>query len=135
MPINLPFLLHPNSLWLARLLLACYCGLIIYLSLMPVGEQMPVQIWDKAAHALAYIGFTCIAALCTVNKKHYIFYLLGFLIFGIGIELAQGMTSYRSFSLLDMVANTAGVFIGFILCLLTNKLFQLPCFAQSKNLR
>lgn len=133
MPLHLTFLFHPNSLWLARFLLASYCGLIIYLSLMPTDEQFPVRIWDKAAHALAYIGFTSIAALCTLDKKQYMHYLIGFFVFGVTIEIAQGMTDYRTFSFLDMLANSSGILIGFIICTLINMAIRLPSFSSSIN--
>ncbi|NRB38177.1 MAG: VanZ family protein [Pseudomonadales bacterium] len=112
----------------ARFSLLAYTALIIYLSLMPIGKEMPVQIWDKAAHALVYMGFTFIAAFCTQNLRYFMLYLIGFIVFGVGIEIAQGLTAYRSFSYLDMVANSSGIGIGIVLLFTVNKLISLPAF-------
>ncbi len=124
------FLHHPRTIIAARIGLLAYIALIIYLSLMPVGQQMPVQIWDKAAHLLAYIGFTGIATLCTRSQRHFVLYLLGFTLFGVAIEIAQGMTPHRQFSYADMFANTLGVVAGYMIALLVNKLLPLPCFTK-----
>ena len=128
MAIELPIFQQRYIPLLAKITLAVYCALIIYLCLIPISEAPPVKIWDKAAHALAYMGFTSIAVFCTHNTKHFYYYLLAFIFFGIGIEVAQNMTTYRSFSYLDMLANTTGVMIGFVLAWITNKVIKLPCF-------
>ena len=130
MPVSFNFLHHPKSLLIARLCLLSYFILIISLSLMPMGKEMPMQIWDKAAHAMAYVGFAAIATLCTLHHRHFLLYLAGFILFGASIEVAQGMTPYRSFSYADMLANSTGIALGYVLSLIINKILPLPCFSR-----
>jgi glycopeptide antibiotics resistance protein len=38
-----------------------------------------------------------------------------FILMGVALEFAQGATAYRSFEVADMLANTAGVILGWAL--------------------
>ena len=42
------------------------------------------------------------------------FYAAGFIALGIALEFVQGWLGYRSFEIADMVADAAGVALGFI---------------------
>ena len=46
------------------------------------------------------------------RKRVRAFYALGFVAMGVALEFMQGNLGYRSFELLDMAANTAGVMGG-----------------------
>ena len=50
-----------------------------------------------------------------VQRNARIAYALAFVAMGIGLEFLQGMTGYRSFDVMDMLANTIGVALGWIL--------------------
>lgn len=113
-----------------RLLLATYIVLICYLSLMPVSQQLPVHIWDKAAHTLAYCGFISLAVFACQHRRMLMHCTAGFFVFGIVIEIAQGLTGYRSFSWLDMLANTLGLAVGLGVFALINTLIPLPGFSS-----
>lgn len=103
---------------LHRLLIATfiiYTCLISYLSLKPLSGPADFQIWDKAAHAIAYIGFAILSSLLARNKKQLISLYSFCFSFGIAIELLQGQTGYRFASWEDHLANTIGLLTGFIL--------------------
>ncbi len=112
--------------------LMAYFTLVIYLCLTPLDQAVASLLWDKAAHALAYAGFTAIAVFCTRKLKHFFYYLLSFTVFGILVEVAQGFTAFRSFSYLDMLANTSGVVLGLVSAWCLNKAVALPCFNTEK---
>ena len=44
--------------------------------------------------------------------KTWIFYAVGFVAMGIGLEFLQGTLGYRQADVLDMVANTLGIAAG-----------------------
>jgi len=46
------------------------------------------------------------------------FYAAGFIAMGIALEFVQGWLGYRSFEVADMVANTAGVGLGWSVALM-----------------
>jgi glycopeptide antibiotics resistance protein len=51
-----------------------------------------------------------------------LFYALGFIAMGVALEFIQGMTPYRTFEYFDMVANAAGVLLGWALANTTPKI-------------
>lgn len=69
---------------------------------------------DKLVHILAYNGlmlwFTQVVPARRWSR-------LGFalLSLGVGIEIVQGQTTYRSFSYLDIAANAIGIVTGWLL--------------------
>lgn len=81
---------------------------------MPVPEDTGPEIpnIDKIIHLSAYAWLNWIGshAIEVENiKKNFLFLVA----FGLLIEILQVMTGYRSFELLDIVANTTGVIIGY----------------------
>lgn len=71
---------------------------------------MPSTGWDKANHVLA---FGVLAALgCRGYAGQVPRVLLGLLGYGCLIELAQGLTGYRSAEWLDVLADAAGIVLG-----------------------
>ena len=47
-----------------------------------------------------------------------VYYAAGFIALGVGMEFLQDMTGYRTFEVLDMAANTIGVFLGWAAALM-----------------
>ena len=113
----------PRALLISIFIL--YTGLISYLSLSPMDGSPSIHIWDKAAHAIAYIGFAIQSCMIANNNRQL--FLLFFLcfVFGITIELLQGLTSYRFASWEDQVANTIGLFIGYFILITTKRFLPL----------
>lgn len=97
--------------WLALGLV--WVATVFYLSLTPHPPQ-PVTFWqaDKLEHALAY----CLLMLwfCQVYRQLSSRMLLALLlvVMGIAIEYLQRETGYRTFEYPDMLANAAGVMVG-----------------------
>jgi VanZ family protein len=84
---------------------------IITLSLMPVPPHAPGG--DKLHHFLAYFGLMLFFSQWHERRYHALL-ALAFMTLGIGIELIQPMTG-RYFSLMDMLANSSGVFIAWFI--------------------
>jgi VanZ family protein len=88
---------------------------VIYLSLSPVTIEIGGDESDKSLHVLAYAflmgWFASIYDDLARRRK----FATGFMVMGMALELVQGWTGLRNFEVLDMVANTAGVFAGWAL--------------------
>ncbi len=82
--------------------------LITYLSLMPV-PPMPLTFdgLDKLEHSLAYLLLA--GCFCLAYNPRWVIFLI---IWGVGIEFAQGWTGYRYFDVWDMLANSVGALLG-----------------------
>ncbi len=89
---------------------------IIYLSLIPHPPQ-PVnfQYSDYLEHTLAY-GLLMLW-FCQIYQKqaHRIRLALCLIALGVSMEFLQRMTGYRYFEYMDMLANSAGVLLGWAL--------------------
>ena len=88
-------------------------GLILYLSLTsspPEIVSFPVA--DKLEHLLAYSVLMGWLSQLYVAGKHQLMWAVGFCMMGVSLEFMQGWGGHRYFEYSDMVANTAGVFLG-----------------------
>ena len=92
-----------------------WAAAIVWLSLTPSPPQVDFSYSDKVGHFAAYgLLMFWFAGL----YKSRAGYAAAFIAMGIGLEFAQGALGYRSSEVLDMVANTIGVFMGWIAALL-----------------
>ena len=109
-------LLKSNSL-----ILAIFCTLIIgVLSLTRIGTQQPISFkyLDKIEHCIAYSVLSFLWLLAIGKTKSIVFLVvLGCVFYGIIIEVLQGATTYRTFDYVDMVANSLGVIVGYLVLL------------------
>jgi len=95
--------------WLA---LAWFLVLLVILSsLAPAGPDVRWMLNDKVAHAAAYAAMAFWFS-GVYRKSRYGWILAGLLALGLLLELVQGRLSYRTFDMLDMAANAAGVVLG-----------------------
>lgn len=103
---------------------------VVYCSLAPRAPEMDMQHGDKLGHFLAYgslmFWFAQLAPLLGERLR----WAFAFVLMGITLEFLQGLTSYRSCDVLDMLANAAGVFLGGLL----GALPQLRIFARLERL-
>jgi len=85
-------------------------------SLTP-GVEMPVSFWnaDKFVHLFAYFWLALLPVLIAKSKKRSLLLSFGLILLGCVLEFGQMYVPGRMFSLADMAANTAGVFLGFSL--------------------
>lgn len=98
----------------ARILL--FWSLVILLvigSLMPAAHVPDTGLSDKLGHLLGYAVLTLAGLLAHPGRVWRV--LLGVFALGVAIEVAQYFTPSRSFEWLDMLANGAGVLLGFAL--------------------
>lgn len=86
-------------------------GVVVYFSLTrsPPGiEALPN---DKVGHLIAYLVLT-FWFVQIYRGWPRIAYAAGFVLLGIALEVIQGQTTYRTFEIYDVIANTLGVVVG-----------------------
>jgi hypothetical protein len=84
---------------------------IIVLSLIPRPPESGFEHADKLHHLLAYgVLMGWFAQLFDGATRRT--WALRFVLLGLGLEFAQGLTGYRMFSWLDFAADSLGVAIG-----------------------
>jgi len=82
--------------------------IVLVLSLLPI-DQPNFSPNDKVNHLLAYAALLVSGYLA---HRHLGFAGLFVVLFGVLVEVLQGLTSYRMFSFADMLADSAGVALG-----------------------
>ena len=104
-----------RSLRLRKAWLACgyaFIALVIYLSLTPSPIQAPSIGGVKTGHLIAYAWLMLWFSQAYRGAGVRLAWAIGFVLLGISLEYAQGMTDYRTFAYSDMVDNAIGVLIG-----------------------
>ena len=88
--------------------------LVIYLSLMPGIEALPVEQGDKISHVLAYgVLMSWFANLYGELHERWLL-AAGFIAMGIALEFVQRWTGFRTFEVADMMAGALGVAVGWV---------------------
>lgn len=99
-------------------------GVIEFLATTTIHIEVVESIWDKANHFSAF--FVLYILLSFAYKNFNIFIKILLLIgFGIQIEIVQSFIDGREASLLDVVADSAGILIGVLLLPIFSKAFSL----------
>lgn len=77
--------------------------------------ELPVGFWnaDKPVHLLAYLWLALLPALIFKGAQQRFLLPVALILLGISLEIGQMYVPGRMFSLADIGANTAGVFLGF----------------------
>jgi VanZ family protein len=101
-----------RTLWLG----AGWVGvaMVVYFSLVPDPPQIDMAEGDKVQHLAAYAGLMLWFAQVMAGRTQRAILVWLLVALGVALELAQGLTGYRSMSLADMAANTAGVILGWL---------------------
>jgi VanZ family protein len=94
-------------------------ALIVAGSLIPAPYVPQTGISDKLGHALGY-GLLAVLGLYAYPRRG-VMVLFGVFGLGVGLEAAQAFTPTRSFEWLDIVANGAGVLLGFLVVAVVNR--------------
>jgi VanZ family protein len=83
---------------------------VAWTSLLPP-EDLPhdVAVSDKAVHALAY---ALLGALAVLSGFRWLPAIAGVVAFGLLVEVAQGISGYRSFEWADLLADALGAAVG-----------------------
>jgi VanZ family protein len=95
------------GLWIAAIVALVVVCLVPLDSLPPLPENS-----DKVEHLLGYFLLAAAAVQLFGSRRALSLAALGLVALGIGIEIAQGYTAYRSSDLADALANTLGVLLG-----------------------
>ncbi|MCG6918684.1 MAG: VanZ family protein [Deltaproteobacteria bacterium] len=91
-------------------------ALIIFLSLYPKPPQpLEFEQSDKVSHILAYMILMLWFANIYPQRSSQLQLSIGFFVMGVCLELLQGMTQYRTFSYIDMLANGLGILLALYL--------------------
>lgn len=96
-----------------KVLFYLYILLVFVISIYPFDNSINTGN-DKINHIAAYAIYS-ILFLNAFGEKNIIMLLLTGLAYGTSIEFIQYFLPYRSFELLDIAANTAGLFTGALL--------------------
>ena len=83
-----------------------YILLLTVALLVPVPDAGPANEFDKVVHASIFGLAGILMILAYGPDKRHFFCII---IYGIAIECAQGLTGYRSFEFLDLLANICGL--------------------------
>jgi VanZ family protein len=89
-----------------------YAAAIVWLSLRTSPPEPGFEYGDKLEHFLAYAALMFWFAFLYRSGPARLAYALMWIAMGVALEFAQGATSYRSYELADMAANTLGVLAG-----------------------
>ena len=109
-------MLRHRHVWLAGSWLLV--GLVVYLSLTPhPPEPFSFSNADKLEHGIAYGSLALWFCQIYLSTRSRVFVLAALIGLGIGLEFVQGWTGYRTFDVRDMVANSIGVMLGFLMVL------------------
>lgn len=81
-------------------------------SLAPAMPPPPGLHGDKVEHFIAYGSLAYWWGMLYPERAQRWLACLLFIAMGIALEFAQGATSYRSFDVFDMAANTIGALLG-----------------------
>jgi VanZ family protein len=83
---------------------------VAWTSLLPPDDlPQDLGVSDKAAHALAYAALGVLAVLSGLRWLPAIVVVVAF---GLVVEIAQGVSGYRSFEWADLLADAVGAAVG-----------------------
>jgi glycopeptide antibiotics resistance protein len=85
---------------------------VVVLSLIPLDVDLGEN-RDKLAHFVAYGSLSFWFGMLFEGRGRQFLAAVAFAAMGVGIEFLQGLTDYRTFDVLDMLANAIGAAIGF----------------------
>lgn len=117
---TLPQLIHlataPGQRRRWRALLALLFVAITWLALVPNPPAAVTTGWDKTNHLLAFgsLAFTSVWALWP-RPRQWPLLVVALLIYGCGIEVAQGFLPPRSADAADVLADGLGIALGLLL--------------------
>ena len=88
---------------------------VIWTSLAPLDPDATplLPISDKWLHALAYavLGFLVTLAMRT---RRPVLVMCSIIVLGLALEIVQGQTGYRTYDLIDLLADAVGAFGGIL---------------------
>ena len=94
----------------------------VVVSLVPTTGGQLFELQDKVAHAVLYASLYFIAVQAYGSSFSLLLLAVMVMGFGLSLEIAQSMTSYRYGDFWDFVANSAGVIAVWLLLLVRRRL-------------
>ena len=85
---------------------------VAVISLVPVPDT---GVGDKFSHVLTYAVLGCWFGLLAPNRAALLWTVAGLTLFGMLLEVLQGLTNYRYAEWADVGANAAGTLVGVLL--------------------
>ena len=89
-----------------------WAATIVWLSLTPSPPKVDVEYSDKLGHFAAYGLLMFWFTRLYVRRVTRAAYAVLFVAMGIGLEFLQAQLGYRTYDVVDMVANSLGVLLG-----------------------
>ena len=90
---------------------------LVWLSLTPSPPTLGFEQSDKLGHFGAYaVVMFWFSQL--YGKTARVFFALGFIALGVGLEFAQDQVGFRTYEAADMLANALGVLLGWGIALM-----------------
>jgi VanZ family protein len=102
---------YPALQWVSRIGLIILFPLSLWIALIPIDQYVPSTAFsDKILHFLVFFGFSLLLHLAQHQTPHF-WYTNGLplIAYGFLIEILQSFSLYRSFSILDGIADAIGV--------------------------
>jgi len=109
---------------IARFQLVFFLCLLFFLGVVKITTSVNESFNDLVSHFLAYMALMCSGMLAFPHRMYITKLFTAFLIFSILIECIQYFLPYRSFSLLDMISNAAGLLVGISLSVVLLPIFK-----------
>ena len=97
---------------IARLSFAIGIIAVTWLSLTPLDALPEIHLWDKLQHLIAYGALAICGTVGFQGRRPRLFVGVGLMVLGCGLEVAQTVVPGRSPSVIDAVANFAGMALG-----------------------
>lgn len=94
---------------------------IVWVSLTPAAPEVDFQAGDKLGHLLGYGVLMFWFAQLYAARPARLAYAALFVLMGVTLEFIQGQLGYRTYDLIDMFANAAGVLLGWAAALVLPK--------------
>lgn len=102
-----------RRIWLALGWL--WVAAILWLSLTPIPPQpLTFDYSDKLEHTLAYLFLMSWFAVVYCGKRRIVS-AVGLMTMGVLVEVLQGLSGYRYFEFADMIANSSGVLMAWLM--------------------
>jgi VanZ family protein len=98
----------------AKTLFVIGLGLVILLSVIPSGsgDQVGSRAWSTVGHLAAYGLLAACGTIAFPRREPFWSIGFGLVLLGVILEFVQILVPGRTFSLVDMAANAAGVALG-----------------------
>ena len=101
-----------------------FVATIIWLSVTPHPIDLGVEQGDKLGHLAAYGGTMWWFCQLYRAPRTRLFYAIGLVGLGVGLEYVQRALGYRTFEIADMIADALGVLLGWAVALAMPRLLK-----------